>query len=40
MGTRSRMCLGGWEVWVLGVYVIMCISGEIIVKSMVSYYML
>jgi len=37
MGTRSRMCHGGWEVWVHGDAVIICVSELIIVRSMVSY---
>jgi len=36
--TRSRMCHGGWEVWVHGIFPIICISELIIVRSMVSYY--
>jgi len=36
--TRSRMCHGGWEVWVHGVSAIMYISELIIVRSMVLYY--
>ena len=35
---RSRMCHGGWEVWVHVVSTIICISELIIVKSVVSYY--
>ena len=38
MGTRSHMCHGGWEVWVHGVYAIICMSKLIPVRSMVSYY--
>ena len=38
MDTRSRMCHGGWEVWVHGVSAIICISELIIVTSMISYY--
>ena len=38
MGTRSRMCHGGWEVWVHGVSAIICMSNLIIVRSMVSHY--
>ena len=38
MDTRSRMCHGGWEVWVHGVSAIICISELIIVRYMVSYY--
>ena len=30
MDTRSRMCHGGWEVWVHGVYAIICICELII----------
>ena len=36
--TRSRMCHGGWEVWVRLVSANICISELIIVRSMVSYY--
>jgi len=36
-GTRSRMCHGGWEVWVHGVSAIICMSKLIIVRSVVSY---
>jgi len=32
--TRSSMCHGGWEVWVHGVSVIICISELIIVRPM------
>jgi len=35
--TRSRMCHGGWEVWVHGVSASICISELLIVRSMVSY---
>jgi len=31
VGTRSRMCHGGWEVWVHGVSTIICMSKLIIV---------
>ena len=31
MDTRSRLCHGGWEVWVHGVCAIVCISELIIV---------
>ena len=37
VGTRSRTCHGGWEVWVHGVSTIICLSKLIIVRSMVSY---
>ena len=37
MGTRSRMCYGGWEVWVHGDSAITCMSKLIRVRSMVSY---
>ena len=37
MDARSRMCHGGWEVWVHGVSASVCISELIIVGSMVSY---
>ena len=40
MSTRSRTCHGGWEVWVHGVSDIICMSKLIIVRSMVSYYVL
>ena len=33
MGTRSRMCHGGWEVWVHGVSAIICMSKLITVRS-------
>ena len=46
VGTRSRMCLGSWEVWVHGVsatiyiyiYIYIYISELITIRSMVSYY--
>ena len=38
MRTRSRMCHGGWKVWVHGVTAIIGVSKLIIVRSMVSYY--
>ena len=38
MGTRSRMCHGGWEVCVHGVSAIICMSKLIIVRSIVPYY--
>ena len=38
MGTRSRMCHGGWEVWVHGGgAAIVCISELKIVRSVASY---
>jgi len=33
VGTRSRMCHGGWEVWVHGVSAIICMSKLITVRS-------
>jgi len=36
--TRSFMCHGGWEVWVHGFSVIICVSELTIVRSMVPYY--
>jgi len=38
VGTRSHMCHGGWEVWVLGVSAIICMSKLTVGRSMVSYY--
>jgi len=39
VGTRSRMCHGGWEVWVHGgtLLLYVCISELIIVRFLVSY---
>jgi len=36
--TRSRMCHGGWEVWVHVLSAIIFMSDLVIVRSMVSYY--
>ena len=38
MGTRSRVCHRGWEVWVHGVSAVIRMSKLIIVRSMVTYY--
>ena len=38
MDTRSRMCHGGWEVWVHVLSAIIFMSDLVIVRSMVSYY--
>ena len=38
MGTRSRMCHGGWEVWVHGVSAAIRVSKLIRVRSVVTYY--
>jgi len=37
MGTRSGMCYGGWEVRVLGDYIVICYVYVNIVRSVVSY---